>query len=96
MIVVTRLNGSRFAVNPDLIERVQENPDTTLVMVGGATYVVQESLTQVIDLVANYRALILATARGLPATEGQHLSLVPRPDGEPEPSSATPLRPGQR
>ncbi|KHL02442.1 flagellar FlbD family protein [Sinomonas humi] len=79
MIVVTRLNGSRFAVNPDLIERVQENPDTTLVMVGGTTYVVQESLAEVIDLVAGYRALVLATARGLPAFEGQHLSLVPRP-----------------
>ncbi|WP_138445273.1 flagellar FlbD family protein [Sinomonas susongensis] len=95
MIVVTRLNGSRFAVNPDLLERVQENPDTTLVMVGGTTYVVQESLAEVIDLVARYRATILATARGLPAVEGQHLSLVPPPDGATGPSTATPLRPGQ-
>ncbi|MCH6468542.1 flagellar FlbD family protein [Sinomonas terrae] len=95
MIVVTRLNGSRFAVNPDLIERVQENPDTTLVMVGGTTYVVRESLADVIELVAGYRALVLATARGLPTFEGQHLSLVPPPEDEPGPTTATPLRPGQ-
>jgi flagellar protein FlbD len=80
MIVVTRLNGSRFAVNSDLIERIQENPDTTLVMVDGATYVVRESLTDVIDLIARYRAFILATASGLPVTEGQHLTVVPDPD----------------
>ncbi|WP_136612019.1 flagellar FlbD family protein [Sinomonas albida] len=97
MIVVTRLNGSRFAVNPDLIERIQENPDTTLVMVEGTTYVVRESLAEVIGLIADYRALVLATARGLPAVEGQRLSLVPRPpedgaddepDGEPDDGGA--------
>ncbi len=39
MIILTRLNRSRFAVNPDLIERVQATPDTTLIMVDGATFV---------------------------------------------------------
>ncbi|WP_422934647.1 flagellar FlbD family protein [Sinomonas sp. P47F7] len=107
MIVVTRLNGSRFAVNPDLIERIQENPDTTLVMVEGTTYVVRESLAHVIGLIADYRALVLATASGLPVMEGQRLSLVPKPadgggadDDEPDGADgtgrATPLRPGQR
>ena len=28
MIRVTRLNGERFALNPDLIERVEGHPDT--------------------------------------------------------------------
>jgi flagellar protein FlbD len=80
MIVVTRLNGSRFAVNPDLIERIQENPDTTLVMIEGTTYVVRESLLDVIDLIARYKAYILATARALPVVEGQHLTVVPDPE----------------
>ena len=101
MIVVTRLNGSRFAVNPDLIERVQENPDTTLVMIEGTTYVVRESLVEVIGLIANYRALVLATARALPDFDGQRLSLVPSPADDDDadgggPGAATPLRPGQR
>jgi flagellar protein FlbD len=62
MIVVTRLNGSRFAVNPDLIERVQASPDTTLVLVGGTTYIVRESLDEIIDLIAAYRARVISQA----------------------------------
>ncbi len=76
MIAVTRLNGSRFAVNPDLIERVQENPDTTLVMVGGATYVVRESLPAVIALIAEFRALVIATAHSYTPEEGPRLSVL--------------------
>lgn len=63
MIVVTRLNESQFAVNPDLIERIHENPDTTLVMIDGAKYIVTESLDEVIDLIAAYRARIISLAR---------------------------------
>ncbi|MFP5368044.1 MAG: flagellar FlbD family protein, partial [Actinomycetes bacterium] len=48
MIVVTRLNGAQFAVNPDLIERMYASPDTTLVMVDGAKYIVTEGLGAVI------------------------------------------------
>jgi len=64
MIVVTRLNGSAFAVNPDLVERIQEMPDTTLVMVDGAKYIVRESMAEVIDAVAAYRARIVGMAYG--------------------------------
>jgi flagellar protein FlbD len=98
MIAVTRLNGSRFAVNPDLIERIQENPDTTLVLVGGATYVVRESLTSVIGLIADYRAHVLATAQPLMGGHGRQLSLL---KGEADAvdqgwGAATPLRPTER
>ncbi|MEK6309737.1 MAG: flagellar FlbD family protein [Curtobacterium sp.] len=68
MIVVTRLNGSGFAVNPDLVERIQETPDTTLIMVDGAKYIVRESMDEVIDLIAAYRARIVGMAYG---TDGQ-------------------------
>jgi flagellar protein FlbD len=62
MIVVTRLNDSQFAINPDLIERIHANPDTTLVMVDGAKYIVTESMGEVIDLIAAYRARVIAMA----------------------------------
>ncbi|MGM7775681.1 flagellar FlbD family protein [Arthrobacter sp. KNU-44] len=83
MIVVTRLNGTRFAVNPDIIERIHESPDTHLVTLDGATYVVQESLADVVELIANYRAYILRRAQDLPTVTGYPLSLVrtPDPDG---------------
>ncbi|WP_166878172.1 flagellar FlbD family protein [Salinibacterium sp. ZJ450] len=78
MIVVTRLNDSQFAINPDLIERIHAHPDTTLVMVDGANYIVTEPLDTVIDRIVAYRARVLAAARDMPATEPHpvHLGLV--------------------
>ncbi|MCR2824530.1 flagellar FlbD family protein [Microbacterium sp. zg.Y909] len=70
MIVLTRLNRVRFAVNPDLIERIQETPDTTLVLVDGATFVVAESMDAVIESVVEFRARVLATAADRRAPEG--------------------------
>ncbi len=62
MIVLTKLNGAPFAVNSDLIERVNADPDTTLTMVNGVRYVVRESLAEVVQLLTEYRATILDLA----------------------------------
>ncbi|SDS91464.1 flagellar FlbD family protein [Microterricola viridarii] len=62
MIVVTRLNDSQFAINPDLIERIHESPDTTLVMLDGAKYIVTESLAEVITRITEYRARVINLA----------------------------------
>ena len=35
MIVLTRLNGHAFALNPDLIERAESTPDTVITLVDG-------------------------------------------------------------
>ncbi|MDR6637216.1 flagellar FlbD family protein [Paenarthrobacter nitroguajacolicus] len=96
MIVVTRLNGTRFAVNPDILERIHESPDTHLVTLDGAAYVVRESLAEVVELIANYRASVLRRAHDLPAVTGYPLSLVrsPEPEPEPEPEPGTEDGPG--
>lgn len=70
MIVVTRLNRTRFAVNPDLVERIHSSPDTTIVMVDGATFVVTETMDEVIEQIARFRARVLATAASWPADPG--------------------------
>lgn len=62
MIVVTRLNGSHFAINPDLIERIHENPDTTIFMVDGSSYIVIESLAEVVERMSVARARTIALA----------------------------------
>ncbi|MBO9625774.1 MAG: flagellar FlbD family protein [Microbacterium sp.] len=62
MIIVTRLDRSRFGVNPDLIERVHASPDTTLHMVDGNVYVIAESLGTLVDLIVAYRARVLQEA----------------------------------
>jgi flagellar protein FlbD len=63
MIILTRLNNSHFAVNPDLVERMHSNPDTTLTLVDGTTYIVTESMDEVIELMARYRAKVISLAR---------------------------------
>jgi flagellar protein FlbD len=62
MIMVTRHNGSVFALNPDLIERVEANPDTVISLVGGTKYVVVEPLSQIIEAVTAHRAEVLKVA----------------------------------
>ncbi|MGY1736679.1 flagellar FlbD family protein [Geodermatophilus sp. SYSU D00684] len=62
MIRVTRLNGEHFALNPDLIERVEGHPDTVVSLVDGTRYVVSEDVDAVLDEIREYRASILATA----------------------------------
>lgn len=71
MITVTRLDQTRFAVNPDLIERVQASPDTTLHMIDGHVYVVAESLDAVIELIVAYRARVLDAAQALGRNAGE-------------------------
>ncbi len=60
MIVVTRLNGPQFAVNPDLILRVDSTPDTILTLIDGTKYIVSESIAEVNDRIVDYRARVVA------------------------------------
>ena len=62
MIRVTRLNGEQFALNPDLIERVEAHPDTVAFLVDGTKYVVKETVDEVLQEIREYRAGILATS----------------------------------
>lgn len=80
MILVTRLTGAAFAVNPDLLERVEATPDTVLTLIDGTKYLVAESVVEVIDLVRDYRASVVASARSLREP-------VPAPTPAPEPCS---------
>lgn len=62
VIRVTRLNGELFALNPDLIERVEAHPDTVVFLVDGTRYVVTETVDEVLREIREYRAGILATS----------------------------------
>ena len=68
MIMITRLNGERFALNPDLIERAEESPDTVLTLVDGKHLMVTESLAEIIEAVRMDRASILALAQDVANT----------------------------
>lgn len=62
MISLTRLSGTAFLLNADLVERVDCTPDTVVTLVDGTKYVVSESLTEVHESVLSYRAAIVARA----------------------------------
>lgn len=87
MIVLSRLDGSRLAVNADQIERLDEAQTTLVTMMNGNAYVVAESLDVVVDLVAEYQHRIRAgnvpAVRRRDRSSGRaHLSLA---DGETAP-----------
>ncbi len=56
VIRVTRLNGEQFALNPDLIERVEAHPDTVVFLVDGTHVTVAESMEQVLLRIRDARA----------------------------------------
>jgi flagellar protein FlbD len=60
MISLTRLSGTTFLLNADLIERVDCTPDTVVTLVDGTKYLVSESLDDVLAAVVDYRAAIVA------------------------------------
>ncbi|MEW6006669.1 MAG: flagellar FlbD family protein [bacterium] len=55
MIILTRLNGQTFALNPHQIEIIEETPDTVITLTSGQKYVVKEPLDKLIELIVNYR-----------------------------------------
>jgi flagellar protein FlbD len=63
VILLTRLNGPVFALNPDLIERADSTPDTVVTLVDGTKYVVGESLAELVAQIRQYRASVVAEAQ---------------------------------
>ena len=55
MIDVTRLNGEIIIINIDLIEMVEETPDTIITFVNGKKILVKESRQEIKNLVKSYR-----------------------------------------
>ncbi|HEV7875227.1 MAG TPA: flagellar FlbD family protein [Nocardioides sp.] len=62
MITLTRLTGAVFALNPDLVERVDDGVDTVITLVDGTKYLVRENLHEIATLIRDYRASVLAAA----------------------------------
>jgi len=58
MIKLTRLNGKAFVVNAELVEILEETPDTVVTLNNGNRFVVLESVDEVIDQIVKYRKKI--------------------------------------
>lgn len=58
MIAVTTLHGKNFYINPDLIYRIEETPDTTITLIDSKTIVVKEVPEVVVHRIISYRQTI--------------------------------------
>jgi flagellar protein FlbD len=65
MILLRRLGGPLFALNPDLIERAEATPDTVVTMVNGNKYLICEELVELTELIRDHRARIISIAEAL-------------------------------
>ena len=66
MIKLHRLNGQEVIVNAELIESVEGHPDTVISLATGNRFVIQESVTEVIQRVVEYRKSVYVGAAYLP------------------------------
>ena len=57
MIRVTRINEADLVINADLIEFVEAIPDTMITLTTGKKIMVQESIDDIIDRVAEFKRL---------------------------------------
>lgn len=60
VIEVTRLRGKRIVINAELIEVIEETPDTVITLTSGKKFVVSETSEQLINLVIDYKRKIHA------------------------------------
>ena len=58
MILLTKINSAPIAVNSDLIEYVEETPDTVITFTNSDRIVVQERMEEIIEKIVQYRRLM--------------------------------------
>ena len=72
MIRLTRLNRALMVLNSDLIEHIDETPDTVITLTTGQILRVRESADEVVERIVAFRRRVFAyhaspTARNEPA-----------------------------
>lgn len=58
MIILTKINKAPIAVNSDLIQTIEETPDTIITLTNNDKVVVHESMSEIIQKVVHYRRLV--------------------------------------
>jgi len=58
MIAVTRLDGSSLLLNDDLIESIEQTPDTVLSLVNGHRIMVRDDPAQLVQRVIDFKRVV--------------------------------------
>jgi flagellar protein FlbD len=75
MIKLTRLDGTEFYMNPDLIECVEETPDTVITLTNDDHFIVREKARTITDRIISFKAMIIRRSSTL--TKPYHLRRKP-------------------
>lgn len=62
MILVHRLRGEPFFINSDLIESIEETPDTVITLVDSRRFIVADDPSEIVERIRLYRGSLLASA----------------------------------
>ncbi|MDR2532494.1 MAG: flagellar FlbD family protein [Oscillospiraceae bacterium] len=63
MIILTKLDGKQILINEQLIETAYETPDTIVLMNNGHTYIVAETLEDIMRKVTEFRRMVRRRVR---------------------------------
>lgn len=55
MIELTRIDGTAYYINPDLIELMESTHDTHVTLTNGHRYVCSESADEIVERIAEFR-----------------------------------------
>lgn len=58
MIKLTRLNGNEYYVNSELIESIEETPDTIITLRDGKKHIALEKSEEIVEKIINYKRRI--------------------------------------
>lgn len=58
MVTLTKLNNKPFILNTDLIETIEQAPDTVITMTAGNRYVVRETPDEIIERIVQLKRKI--------------------------------------
>ena len=74
MIFLTKLDGKQFMLNEQLIEVVNETPDTVIVMNNGHSYIVRESMKELQQKITENNRQLRRARICSPAAEDKSLT----------------------
>ena len=63
MIEVTRYDNSKLVINVDLLERVEECPETILTFINGKQVIVKESKDEIIQKTVEFKRRVFQGSR---------------------------------
>ena len=58
MIELTKFNDATFTLNAEIIETIEETPDTVVSLTTGKKFIVKETRGEVVDKVLSYKRSI--------------------------------------